>query len=123
MYISIVLLVLGEAIKIMVTNVQREFYGLDPQTYGPCALGEAFNNTYRKTMSRRNGRIKMGKYRWNDYKLYHGKKSVIRHKYQDPSSFTNDEWTDYGGNNYRKMWAERQSFCSSAISIIDPNIN
>ena len=122
MYISIVLLVLGEAIKIMVTNAQREFYGLDPQTYGPCALGEAFDNTYRKTSWRRNGRIQNGMYKWNDYFLNHGKKIVIRHKYHDPSGSTNDSWTNYGGNDYRKIWAERQLFCSSAISIIDPNI-
>ena len=116
-----IVLVLLEVIRLIVVNVQREYYGPYPQSItGPCVYGQAYRNIYVKARNR--GQVLphiTGKYQWNKYwfRLLKIEGVVIQHKYDNPNRTNFDSWHEVGGNDYRKMHAEGKYFCSAARNI------
>lgn len=112
-----------EVIRLIVVNVQKEYYGPSPQSItGPCVYGQAYQNIYGKSRNREQVPPIAGKYQWNKYWfrfLTKTKEVVIQHKYDNPNRTNFDSWHEVGGNDYdyRKMYAEGKYFCSAARNI------
>ena len=103
-------------------NVQKEYYGPSPTSAtGPCVYGQAYKNIYGKSRNREQQVPPItGKYQWNKYwfrGLLKTKEVVIQHKYDSPNRSNFDSWHEVGGNDYRKMHAEGNYYCSAARNI------
>jgi hypothetical protein len=114
--------VLAEVLKLILINVQQEYYGPTPQcNTGPCLYGQAYTNVYAKNPEFSSKfPIASGKYKWNQYTFGNSilprQEGVIQHKCDGCNTAKGDEWLG-GGNDYRDMHDKKQYYCTAANAI------
>jgi hypothetical protein len=120
--------VLAEVLRLILINVQKAHYGPTPQSnVGPCVYGEAYKIFYgsgdyatRLAITKKYP-FQSAKYQRNQYtfanSLLPEKTGYLQHKCDGcDSSSMQDEWLG-GGNDYRKLYENKQFYCKAASRI------